>query len=311
MTQPSGWYDDPQDPSQLRYWDGVVWSSHVSPKVSPTVQQSTIGMPYGVTPAAARAHADGAQGAQGGPVAAKDGFTSPQGERGQPGGQWPGYGPAQGQYGQPQDQYGQVPQGWQSHPATTPDGAVLSGWWKRVLARILDNIIVSIVALPLAYIPLKKVFDILWAYYQEVLAVAQSGSSATPEPPSFEFVGPLLMASVIVLAVQVVYTVAFLTTKGATPGKMVVGISVRLRDKPGPPPLAAVLRRTGVQEVGSLVGLVPAVGSLGSLFTLMDSLWPLWDGKRQAIHDKVAGTNVVVGPQPQAPRPTDRADSLK
>ena len=59
MTQPSGWYDDPQDPSQLRYWDGVVWSSHVTPKVSPTVAQSSIGMPYGVTPAASRPPAPG------------------------------------------------------------------------------------------------------------------------------------------------------------------------------------------------------------------------------------------------------------
>ena len=34
MTQqPAGWYDDPQDPAQLRYWDGVIWSSHVSPKI--------------------------------------------------------------------------------------------------------------------------------------------------------------------------------------------------------------------------------------------------------------------------------------
>jgi len=300
MTQPSGWYEDPQDPSQLRYWDGVVWSSHVSPKISPTAQQSTIGMPYGVTPAAARAHSDGTQGAQG-PAAAKDGFTSPQqGQgQGQPGGRWPGYGQAQDQYGQPQDQHGQVPQGWQSHPATTPDGVVLSGWWKRVLARILDNIIVSIVALPLAFSPLRKVFDVFGAYWQEVLRAAQSGSSAIPEPPSTELLAPLLLASVIVLAVQVVYTVAFLTMKGATPGKMVVGISVRLRDKPGPPPLVAVLKRTGVQEVGSMVGLVRVVGSLGTLFTLMDSLWPLWDTKKQAIHDKVAATNVVVGPQPK------------
>lgn len=298
MTQPSGWYDDPQDPSQLRYWDGVVWSSHVSPKISPTVQQSTIGMPYGVTPAAARPQSDGAHGAQGAPPPG-DGFASPQQGQGRPGSQWPGYGQAQDQYGQPQDRWGQAPQGWQSHPATTPDGVVLSGWWKRVLARVIDNIIVSIVALPLAFIPLQKVFDIFWAYFEEVTAAAQAGSSAIPEQPSSEFFAPLLLASMIVLAVQVVYTVAFLTMKGATPGKMVVGISVRLRDKPGPPPLVAVLKRTAVQEVGSVVGLTPVVGSLGSLFSLVDSLWPLWDDKKQAIHDKVAATNVVVGPQPR------------
>src|SRR5471030_865907 len=77
MTQPSGWYDDPQDPSQLRYWDGVVWSSHVTPKISPTAEQSHIGMPYGVTPAAARPQASGSQGAQGLPTA-PGGFGSPQ-----------------------------------------------------------------------------------------------------------------------------------------------------------------------------------------------------------------------------------------
>jgi uncharacterized RDD family membrane protein YckC len=52
-------------------------------------------------------------------------------------------------------------------------------------------------------------------------------------------------------------------------------------------------------EAGGIVSLVPVVGSLGSLFTLLDGLWPLWDDKKQAIHDKVAATNVVVGPQPK------------
>jgi uncharacterized RDD family membrane protein YckC len=26
---------------------------------------------------------------------------------------------------------------------------------------------------------------------------------------------------------------------------------------------------------------------------LLDHLWPAWDGKKQAIHDKIARTNVV------------------
>jgi uncharacterized RDD family membrane protein YckC len=298
MTQPSGWYDDPQDPSQLRYWDGVVWSSHVSPKISPTVQQSTIGMPYGVTPAAARGHSDGTHGAQG-PLAAKDGFASPQ--QGQPG-QWPEYGQDQDQYGQPQNQRGQVPQGWQSHPATTPDGVALSGWWKRVLARFLDNIIVSFVALPLTFVPYKNALTPVMTYLQEVFDAAKSGSSSMPaEFSSAELASSLLLVSLILLAVRMVYEVAFLTTKGATPGKMVVGISVRLRDRPGPLPLVAALKRSAVMESGGVVALVPVVGSLGSLFTLMDGLWPLWDDKKQAIHDKVAATNVVVGPQPKRP----------
>ncbi|MBO3181743.1 DUF2510 domain-containing protein, partial [Dermatophilus congolensis] len=27
-ARPSGWYDDPDDPELLRYWDGVLWTEH-------------------------------------------------------------------------------------------------------------------------------------------------------------------------------------------------------------------------------------------------------------------------------------------
>lgn len=281
MTQPSGWYDDPQDPSQLRYWDGVVWSSHVTPKVSPTVQNSTIGMPYGVAPAAARPHAPGSQGAQGAPIS--------------PG----GYDPAQQwQEGGPMPAYGQQ-LGWLSNRPTTPDGVVLSGWWKRVLARIIDNIIVAVVALPLTFAPMSRAAAVFGDFIQKVADAVQAGSSVMPATPAAELNGPLMQISLTVLAVYVIYEVAFLTRTGATIGKRVVGISVRLRDEPGPPPLIAVLKRTAVKEGGSLVSSFPVIGLFGSLFSLLDVLWPLWDNKKQAIHDKVAGTNVVVGPQPK------------
>ena len=59
------------------------------------------------------------------------------------------------------------------------------------------------------------------------------------------------------------------------------------------------MRRTFVKEAGSIVGLLPVVGLLGSLFTILDSLWPLWDERRQALHDKAGATNVVLGQQPR------------
>ena len=31
--KPSGWYDDPDDPTKLRYWDGILWSDRTMPKV--------------------------------------------------------------------------------------------------------------------------------------------------------------------------------------------------------------------------------------------------------------------------------------
>jgi uncharacterized RDD family membrane protein YckC len=42
-----------------------------------------------------------------------------------------------------------------------------------------------------------------------------------------------------------------------------------------------------------VIGLVPLVGSVTGLYLLLDYLWPLWDDKSQAIHDKIAKTNVV------------------
>jgi uncharacterized RDD family membrane protein YckC len=295
MTQPSGWYDDPQDPSQLRYWDGVVWSSHVSPKVSPTVEQSHIGMPYGVTPAAARPQSAGSSGAQGAP-ADSGGFASPQ--QGQ---QVPRDLPqAQGQQGQAGDQYsqyGQIPgapglaqQGWQSHPATTPDGVPLSGWWLRVAARLLDGMIVSVITLPFTG----------WFIYQYILGVirwsedlaAQSTAGSVPVMPVFppwDILQYVVYASIVQLLLYGIYEVFFLTRSGATPGKKLVGISVRLRDQAGPPPMKTALGRTACFLAMQLVNAV----------YLLDVLWPLWDDKKQAIHDKAAHTNVVVGPQPK------------
>lgn len=32
----SGWYRDPADPQQTRYWDGAAWTEHVSGADTPT-----------------------------------------------------------------------------------------------------------------------------------------------------------------------------------------------------------------------------------------------------------------------------------
>jgi uncharacterized RDD family membrane protein YckC len=286
MTQPSGWYDDPQDPSQLRYWDGVAWSGNTSPKVSPQVAQSTIGMPHGVTPTSARP-----QGTQDSPTT-PGGYASPQqGQQdlGRQGGQWPPYGQDPGQYGQ---------QGWTSNLATTPDGVPLSGWWRRVLARIIDSVVVALLALPLTFSPFLEVLRFMRDFFNKAMAAAEAGT-ATPVMDTSDIDGPLLQISLVLLAVSVVYEIAFLTRKGATPGKMAAGISVRLRERPGPPPMVPVLKRTAVKEGVGILGSVPFLGFFASLFGLLDVLWPLWDPKKQAIHDKVGATNVVIGPQPK------------
>jgi uncharacterized RDD family membrane protein YckC len=74
---------------------------------------------------------------------------------------------------------------------------------------------------------------------------------------------------------------------------MALGIAVRLRDVPGNPPGSAVAKRYGFIIGLSLLAGIPLVGTLFSFIALINYLWPLWDDKKQALHDKVAGTNVV------------------
>ena len=267
MTQPSGWYDDPQDPSQLRYWDGVIWTQHVTPKQAPSLEQSTIGSPP---------------------------QSSGPGTQGQPGTHagTPAYPSAPGP----------MP-GWQqpyaTGQATTPDGVPLSGWWKRVLARILDGVITFVIGLPLTGYFLFRYFQAMGDYVNQQVANAQSG-----QQPS-QFVLPTglyawaIPVALLSLLVAVVYEYLFLTRTGATLGKKAVGISVRLRERPGPLPSSAAWRRIGVINGLQLLGIIPLLGNFASLALLLDYLWPLWDVNKQAWHDKVAATNVVVGPQPK------------
>jgi len=125
---------------------------------------------------------------------------------------------------------------------------------------------------------------------KDLAAQSASGTASVMVLPPWEVLQFAFIASIVGLLVSGAYEVFFLSRSGATPGKKVVGISVRLRDRAGPPPMKAVLFRTGCILVLSVIS---------SLAYMLDVLWPLWDSKRQAIHDKVASTNVVMGPQPK------------
>jgi uncharacterized RDD family membrane protein YckC len=214
-----------------------------------------------------------------------------------------GGGPAQptSQFGQQAPQQGGYPAYPQSgqgfayqgqNSGTTPDGQLLSGWWRRCFARIIDGIIGWFLALPLTgyfYYQSSKVMN---SWIADVMDAARAGSS-TPvsiPPEVFKWAIP---ASLLGALVMFVYEYLFLVTKGRTPGKMATGIAVRLREAPGNPPGGAAAKRAGLILALSLAGSIPVVGFLASLAVLLDYLWPLWDDKKQALHDKVAATNVV------------------
>jgi uncharacterized RDD family membrane protein YckC len=165
----------------------------------------------------------------------------------------------------------------------TPDGVPLSGWWWRVLALFLDSLILlplyALAALPV----ITAQWDNLKQWADDVRYAADNG---TPDPPSPHLFDPsygafwVLIGSVLVASL--VYQFGFLLWKQATPGKLIVGLRVRLRERPELPVGTILLRLGSVLLLG-----------LCWIPQLIDYLWPLWDDKKQALHDKMAKTNVV------------------
>ena len=60
-----------------------------------------------------------------------------------------------------------------------------------------------------------------------------------------------------------------------------------------PSALRAPVCGSPILDPGILIGWIPIVGFLASLYTLLAGLSPLWDPRRQGFHDKVAHTNVI------------------
>jgi uncharacterized RDD family membrane protein YckC len=180
-------------------------------------------------------------------------------------------------------------------PATTPDGVPLAGWWQRVLAYFLDALILGVIAAIVAAPWIRDLWHTYKDWFDDVINSSENGSSSSIDTAQLQrdIARPLAFIVGIQLAVGFCYHVGFLMWKQATPGKLMVGLRVRLRERPGRMPFGTVGLRWASQFLVGILGLIPFVGYLSGLYSLLDDLWPLWDDQKQAIHDKIAKTNVV------------------
>lgn len=293
-TREAGWYDDPQDANLLRYWDGVTWTEHTSPRQKPGLEQAGQAAQYGApgSPQGQQGYGQPGYGQQG-----HDQQGQGYGQQGQAP-QYPTYGSPQ--YGAPQDQqgyqYGQQQGGWgQPMPGggytgtatgpTTPDGQALGGWGMRLLARILDSIIVAAVGFGLSTVLVPDFVDNYMEWFEDT-----SASSMTLPA---DLVQDFAMVSLVIAVLGLAYEVLMLKFFSATVGKFATGLRVRLRDQPGPLAWSTAVIRGLVWQGPSLLSGVPGIGNVASLFNLLNGLWPLWDKNKQSINDKAAKTNVV------------------
>ena len=191
---------------------------------------------------------------------------------------------------QPAPPYGYAPV---KPSPTTPDGVPLAGWGPRAGAYLIDGAIQVVLNL-VVWIPIilanldriREFGDRMDAWSRQTEPDALPFSAYSPLVPVVIELGA---ASLLVGAI---YTISFWRWKQATPGKLALGLRIRRRDSPDLP-WSAILLRYGFYLALGFAGLIPFVGYGTGLLQLLDYLWPLWDDKRQALHDKVAGTNVV------------------
>lgn len=182
---------------------------------------------------------------------------------------------------------------------TTPDGVPLSGWWRRVGAYVIDGLLVgvvtSVVTIPKQMQMQQDMNDLMQRFEAQVSQPGGTADFGAFFRDYMDIFLPVLTWSAIAgFLAWAIYSSLMLRFKGATLGKMVVGIAVRLRERPGQLPWSNIFLRVLVQHGVLLTAVVPLLYLVLFWFPYLDSFWPLWDRKRQAIHDKAAKTNVVV-----------------
>ncbi|MBO3142516.1 RDD family protein [Dermatophilus congolensis] len=249
-ARPSGWYDDPDDPDLLRYWDGVLWTEHTAlrrPPQNRTDQPPTT------------------------PVTQPTTFPlNPPGGNGMltASGAWRGMG------------------------IIAADGHELAHWWRRAVAYIIDVFVLAAIALPFLYAPISAALPQLQAWVERTVAVAQQGGTTPPEMPQ-ELLSALASASLMLVLIRLTYEVVTVRQWGGGVGKLLLGLRVRGYGHTGTLGWAPALRRAVIKNIYSMVGGLPLLGALALGFQVASFAWPLWDKQRQALHDKIATTEVI------------------
>jgi uncharacterized RDD family membrane protein YckC len=177
---------------------------------------------------------------------------------------------------------------------TTPDGEPLAGWGIRLGAYVIDALLVSIVAAMIGAPFLGKILDAYGDLFRDTIHASETGSARPNQMDVYSEIWlPLIGLALLSIVLNFIYQVGFLRWRAATPGKLMLGLRVRLREQPGPLAWETILRRWVSQFGPNLLSLIPVLGLIAGLYPWLDGLWPLWDERRQALHDKFARTNVV------------------
>ena len=151
-----------------------------------------------------------------------------------------------------------------------------AGFWRRFGAYFIDGIIVWIIAFIILMITVGPTWLVMVPY------LSQSHMTGNPQlgaiPSSFSFA--LFSGISLSVLLPLLYFIIMWGRKGATLGKMAMGIRIVRTDGSDISYGTAFLRYIGYQLIS------PALFCLGFL-------WMLWDKREQTWHDKIASTCVI------------------
>ncbi|HEX8102283.1 MAG TPA: RDD family protein [Solirubrobacteraceae bacterium] len=168
-------------------------------------------------------------------------------------------------------------------PAGLGGGLVLASWGRRVVAALIDLVIVLVIA------------AILFAILGTVFAgfgLFDDSSGTADDGTIVGFVLSLFATVAVVVVAGFLYAPLMMArTDGQTVGRKAAGIRVVRTDRQPMTFGWAFLREVVVK--GVLINLIAGSATFG-LATLLDLLWPLWDEENRALHDFVVQTRTVM-----------------
>jgi len=154
-----------------------------------------------------------------------------------------------------------------------------AGFWVRLAAIMLDSIILTI-----AYL---------------LIAICGFGLMMVVEPISSSLAGLIAIGLFLIIILgSIAYYPFFLITKGATPGKLILGLVVVDSNYQYPLSIgSALLREILGREI--VDGITMGLGNLLIIF----------DSKKQSLHDRIGGTYVVY--ERSLPKNKEKVEAIK
>ncbi|MEU1754653.1 RDD family protein [Micromonospora matsumotoense] len=207
-------------------------------------------------------------------------YPAPPGGYRQPGPYPTPPGPYVGLPGYPPPAPGTPPPGF---PGMSPRGLPLASFGDRLLALLIDGLVVGAASL-VFIVPAFIIF------FQMVLPDLTTRADGRPTSDPFtNFLLPMLALQgvifVVAFALSYVYQVEMMFKTGQTIGKRAMKIQVVPLDPAAALTRTAAAKRWAVYQIG---------GAVIPVFSYLDGLWQLWDKPwQQCLHDKFAGTIVV------------------